>query len=97
MLESDLPADFAPECPAPLKRDPVRDGAGGGATRLKQEHGAISRKGRRNARRLSRAWFGDHDDRAPTFKGGNDVGNVRIDWERGEHDRFVRLTPDITS
>jgi hypothetical protein len=55
-----------------LGRNPIRDRARGGAARLQQEDGAVSRKRWRYSRRLPRSWISHDHDRSSPFQRRDD-------------------------
>jgi hypothetical protein len=72
VLQSNMPADLAADCPSMLGRNPTRDCARGGATRLQQEDSAVCRKGWRYPRRLPRSWISHDHDRSSPFQRRDD-------------------------
>ena len=85
-LEPDLPADLAADGPASFICDAPRDGTRHHAARLKQHHGPIVGKRRRNAGRLPRAGLCGDDDGARAADTIEDGVEVRVDRKRNHGD-----------
>jgi hypothetical protein len=61
-IEPDVPADFPPDGPSLLRRDPTRNRPGCGASRLEQNGGTALEERRGHSRRLAGAGLRhDHD------------------------------------
>jgi hypothetical protein len=85
LFEPNVPADFSPDGPATFDGNPIRHRAGGGATRLEQQHCTIRRERGRHPCGLSRSWFGDDDHGTSTIECRDDFWDKRIDRERNNH------------
>src|SRR5690606_32193333 len=80
-IESDVPADLAPDRPPALFRDAPGDGARRHAARLQQQDGPGTDERRRHARRLSGAWRGGHDNGAAFIDTRDDISQARVNRE----------------
>ena len=91
-LKPDVPADLASNRPAALLGNAPDDGAGGYASRLKQDDRAVADERGRHARRLSRARLRHHNHRTRSLERSGDFRKIRIDRKfdhltRGQADR----------
>jgi hypothetical protein len=83
-LEPDLPADLTAKRPTVFVSDAARDGAGGHASRLKQDDRTVVEHRRRDARRLAGARRRRNHHGAMTANLCADAIDVRVNWKRVE-------------